>query len=137
MKFNLTPVAITATIDLTPRFEVTLQYLHGATDYNVRYDVAVVPSGDLGDLEKYITRFNELSDMVEENRTDGVEYPVEYRSDFEDYFASFDVEGLDVVSIELINDETNDDFDCFARMAIADIFYYNEHGTKFKVEISE
>lgn len=133
MKFNLTPVAI----DSTPRFEVTIQYLHGVTDYTVRHDIAVIPSGDLGDLEKYINRFNELSDMVEANRTDGVEYPVEYRGDFEDNFTSFEVEGLDVVSIELVNDETDDDFDCFARMWISEIFYYNEHGAKFKVEISE
>jgi hypothetical protein len=133
MKFNLTPVGS----DSTPRFEVTIQYLHGATDYTVRHDIAVIPSGDLGDLEKYITRFNELSHMVEANRTDGVEYPVEYRGDFEDYFAIFEVEGLDVVSIELVNDETDDDFDCFARMSITEIFYYNEHGAKFKVEISE
>lgn len=116
---------------------MTIQYLHGATDYTVRHDIAVIPSGYLGDLEKYITRFNELSHMVEANRTDGVEYPVEYRGDFEDYFASFEVEGLDVVSIDLVNDETNDEFDCFARMSITEIFYYNEHGAKFKVEISE
>lgn len=133
MKFNLTPVEI----DSTPRFEVTIQYLHGATDYTVRHDIAVIPSGDLSDLEKYITRFNELSHMVEANRTDGIEYPVEYRGDFEDNFTSFEVEGLDVVSIELVNDETDDDFDCFARMWIAEIFYYNEHGAKFKVEISD
>lgn len=133
MKFNLTPVDN----DANPRFELSIQYIHGETDYTVRHDMAVLPSGDFGDLEKYISRFNELRDMVEANRTDGVEYPVEYRGDFEDYFFSFEVEGLDVVSIELVNDETNDEFDCFARMAIAEIFYYNEHGAKFKVEISE
>lgn len=130
MKFELTPVEQ----DIAPRFEINIEYIHGATDYTVCHDTAIVPSGDLNDLEKYIARFNELRDMVEANRSEGVEYPVEYRADFEDYFASFDVDGLDNVSIDLINDETNDDFDCFARMAINKIVYYNEHGVKFDVK---
>lgn len=129
MKFNLTPVDS----DIIPRFVVSIKYIHGATDYTVRHETAIVPSGELNDLEKYIARFNELRDMVEANRSDGVEYPVEYRADFEDYFSSFDVDGLDNVTIDLINDETNDDFDCFARMEIDEVFYYNEHGVKFKV----
>jgi hypothetical protein len=57
--------------------------------------------------------------------------------DFKDYFSSFDVEGLDGVTIELINDESNDDFDCFARMEIANIFYFNENGDKCKVSWEE
>jgi len=131
MKFNLTPVDS----DGTPRFEVSIQYTYGETDYSVRTQTIILPIKDLDDLEKYIKRFNELRDMVNANRDDGVEYPVEYRADFEDYFFSFDVEGLDNVSIDLVSDDTNDDFDSFARMEIDKIFYYNEHGSKFKVDV--
>ena len=133
MKFNLTPVDV----DVSPRFELSIKYTHGETDYTVRYHTSILASEDINDLEKYIKRFNELRDMIEANRSDGVEYPVEYRGDFEDYFASFDVEGLDNVSIDFINDETNDEFDCFARMEISDIFLYTADGAKFNVEIEE
>lgn len=133
MKFELGPVEQS----VIQRFEVDVQYIHGCTDYTVRHQSTIIPSGSLDDLEKYITSFNELRDMVEANRSEDTPYPDEYIEDFKDYFSSFDVEGLDGVTIELINDEANDDFDCFARMEIANIFYFDENGAKCKVSWKE
>lgn len=133
MKFDITPV----NSDPILRFEVSIQYMHGTTDYTVRHKLTIIESGNFDDLSKYISTFNELKEMIEAKRSGDVDYPEYYKECFEDFYSTFDVEGLDNVSIELINDETIDEFDCFARIEIADIFFYNEKGEKFKVKIIE
>lgn len=132
MQFQLTPV----NSELFPHFKVVVSYEHGGSDCTVRRQTHLLNLTDLEDLAIYIKEFNRLSAMIEANRSDDVEYPDELLADFADFYFTFDIDGLDV-SIEFVPDEIIDDFATFTRMTISEIYYFDEHGGKFKVTWEE
>jgi len=133
MQFKLTPVAS----DNLPRFEIVVSYEHGGSDCTVRHQTHLLNLNNTDDLAIYIKEFNRLSAMIEANRSDDVEYPDEYLDDFADFYYTFDVDGLNDISIEFVPDEIYDDFATFAKMTISEIYYFDDKGGKFKVTWEE
>lgn len=129
MKFELKEVGKVK----TPRFEIEVEYEHGDSDSH-NTSLTVVESDDFKDLEKYITKFNELKINVYKNRTQGQEFPIEYQEQFDSWDFNFPIDGLSV-SIELERDVyCNDEMLAyFADISINNIFYFDENNRKFEV----
>lgn len=90
-------------------------------------------SGDFQDLEKYITKFNEIKNNVNKNRRSSQEFPKEYQEQFADWNFYFTIDGLNV-GIELERDVyCNDEMLAyFADIEIMSLFYYDENDKNLK-----
>jgi hypothetical protein len=129
MKFELKEVKK----DKTPRFEIEVEYEHGDSDYHNRI-LTILESDNFKDLEKYITKFNEIKNNIKKNRRSSQDFPKEYQEQFADWEFYFPIDGLDV-GIELERDVyCNDEMLAyFADIEIMSLFYFDENDCKFEV----
>lgn len=104
-------------------FEVTINYEHGDADATTT-STAVYQNKTLEDMIRFFTKFNEFSEIIEDNPQCGDEI-------CEDGYFLVEPGWYIYPQSDIIYEGT----DSYARMSIDKVFYYDLQGEKFAVEI--
>lgn len=107
-------------------FEIEFDFEHGDADSSNSYSV-VFNNMNEQQLIEYVKKANEISEMIEDSRSNGTDLA-------KDFYAQAK-SGEFEIPVELDNYAKMHMSNYYASSGISNIFYYNEHGQKFKVTV--
>jgi len=108
-------------------YEIEFYFEHGDGDSNNSYSVIF---NDMSEeqLVEYVKKSNEISDMIEDSRSNGMQLPKNFEEQAKSGNFNIPVEHDNYAKMHLSN--------YYASSGISTIHYYDENSEKFEVKVS-